>query len=123
MAASKMLITSLLLAISASPVVEARAPYCLPGNPCFPSPPVLNAFNTSIGGRLIKIDPYGAPCYKATYDADKCKELATVKRSPEWRISQPGENYYIQSHSTEEKNEGTNLTAGCKISCSSIYQL
>lgn len=94
MASLAALLTSVLLATGAQ-VAEAKAPYCLPGNPCFPASKVLDTFNASVGGRLIKSEPYGAACYKATYDAEKCKEVAKNKSLPEWRAKQPGKNYTV----------------------------
>lgn len=69
---------------------EAAAPYCLPGDECFPSNDVLNDFNTTVGGKLIKAIPYGAACYAATYNAEECKALSVNKGIHAWRAAVPG---------------------------------
>ena len=70
--------------------VHGAAPYCLPGNKCFPSTSTLESFNKTIGGNLIKATPYGAACYAATYNAEACAALANENRDPEYRIDLPG---------------------------------
>jgi hypothetical protein len=70
--------------------VEGAAPYCLPGNSCFPSQKNLDKFNETINGNLIKATPYGAQCYGSTYNAEACAALAAIKRDPEYRIELPG---------------------------------
>ena len=75
---------------------QAAAPYCLFGDPCFPSDAQLEQFNATVNGRLIKIIPYGAACYEATYNADVCKELATVKPDIFYRQALPGKAPYSQ---------------------------
>jgi hypothetical protein len=77
------------LAASALPVSGA-APYCLPGNSCFPSQKDLAKFNGTVGGNLIKSTPYGAECYAPTYDAQACAALANERRDPEYRVDLPG---------------------------------
>jgi len=69
---------------------QAAAPYCLAGEPCFPDEATLNAFNESVNGALIKVTPYGAACYKESYDADECKRLAQNKGTNDFRQSLPG---------------------------------
>lgn len=101
------LLASFLLVVGAPSVAEAKAPYCLPGNPCFPSPAVLKVFNATVDGRLIKTVPYGAPCYKATYNAEQCKALAKNKVIPEWRVTLPGEASKILHPYTNNSMERT----------------
>ncbi|GAP91265.1 putative FAD-binding domain-containing protein [Rosellinia necatrix] len=73
----------------ALPAAQAAAPYCLAGQPCFPSAASLSVFNGTIGGALIKVAPYGAACYKATYNADECKRIAEIKGDNDYRQSLP----------------------------------
>lgn len=70
---------------------DAAAPYCLPGDACFPTDETLAEFNSTVGGRLIKAQPYGAACYAETYNADDCKLVLENKGKREWRASRPGE--------------------------------
>jgi hypothetical protein len=76
----------------ASHGVEAKAPYCLAGAPCFPPDSFLRTFNASIGGKLIKATPYGSACYKSTYDAEKCQAIAKEKSVAEFRVTLPGKS-------------------------------
>lgn len=69
---------------------RATAPYCLAGDDCFPSTEVLNELNATVGGQLIKIEPYGAPCYAESYDEEACKVLIENKHDLEWRAAMPG---------------------------------
>lgn len=39
----------------AIPAVQAAAPYCLAGEPCFPGDAALATFNETVGGALIKV--------------------------------------------------------------------
>ena len=78
-----------LLALGLAVRTYAAAPYCLPGDACFPSAEVLDEFNSTIGGRLIKSQPYAAACYEATYNAEECKAIAEVKGLHAWRLPQP----------------------------------
>jgi hypothetical protein len=77
------------LAASTLPV-HGAAPYCLPGNSCFPAQKDLAKFNATVSGNLIKTTPYGAECYASTYNAEACAALAGQKRDPEYRIDLPG---------------------------------
>ncbi|KAI0199812.1 FAD-binding domain-containing protein [Astrocystis sublimbata] len=71
------------------PVTQAAAPYCLSGESCFPDDATLSTFNATVYGALIKAVPYGAACYKATYDADECKRLAKIKGDSDYRLKLP----------------------------------
>ena len=70
----------------------AGVPYCLAGDSCFPSDQTWTDFNETVGGKLIKVEPYGKACYAATYDAEQCKFLAENKGVNAWRAQQPGES-------------------------------
>lgn len=67
----------------------AGPPYCLPSDDCFPSADKLQRFNSSVDGRLIKVVPYGAACYKSFYNAEACAELAKKKHDFDWRARLP----------------------------------
>jgi len=84
---------ALLLALLAT-LTYAKPPYCLPGQLCFPSPEVLEAFNCTIDGTLIETTPYGSACYKASYDATTCKALAAKKHDYDYRVSLPAGSMY-----------------------------
>ncbi|KAJ3492527.1 hypothetical protein NLG97_g5329 [Lecanicillium saksenae] len=90
----KQLLSSALLVGELAGVATAGFPYCLPGNSCYPSPAAWGQFNTTVGGRLIKITPYGAPCYEATYDAQQCLSLAKSKSNLQFRDSLPAAVMY-----------------------------
>ncbi|KAI1741663.1 FAD-binding domain-containing protein [Xylaria scruposa] len=86
----------------ALPTVQAAAPYCLSGESCFPDDITLSTFNDTINGALIKIVPYGAACYKATYDADECKRLVEIKGDNEFRQSLPAGVMYTNLEQISE---------------------
>jgi hypothetical protein len=88
------------LAASVLPV-HGAAPYCLPGDACFPSEKDLAKLNETVGGNLIKTTPYGAECYGSTYNADACAALAKSKRDPEYRINLPGKQPQFATTSDE----------------------
>lgn len=77
-----------------SAVAHAAAPYCLPGDACFPSKHALAALNATVGGRLIKSMPYGVVCYRDTYDADKCNTLIQNKSNADFRLTLPDSLMY-----------------------------
>jgi hypothetical protein len=82
-------------------LTHAAAPYCVPGDSCFPADSELQAFNSSINGRLIKNTPYGAACYKATYDAEACKQHASLKHTYGYRLPMPAALMYTNVEMTE----------------------
>lgn len=84
------LLSALLLIGELAAPAAAGFPYCLPGNACYPSREEWGTLNTTVGGRLIRTTPYGAPCYQATYNADECLSLAKSKNSLAFRDSLPG---------------------------------
>ncbi|CAJ2499890.1 Uu.00g027430.m01.CDS01 [Anthostomella pinea] len=66
--------------------VHGAAPYCLPGDDCFPSDDAITKFNETVGGNLIKTVPYGAACYSASYNAGECASLAAEKSDSDYRL-------------------------------------
>ncbi|KAF7977680.1 hypothetical protein HWV62_2920 [Athelia sp. TMB] len=49
---------------------------CYYGQPCFPSPAELQAFNRTVGGRLVAIQPLQAVCYAGpAFDAAACGDV------------------------------------------------
>ncbi|KZW00940.1 FAD-binding domain-containing protein [Exidia glandulosa HHB12029] len=81
----------------------AAAPYCLPGDSCFPSAKELSSFNTTVGGRLVKSVPYGAVCYAgATYDAEKCATLVANFVTDEFRLEISDALMYTNWEVTED---------------------
>ncbi|KAJ4344564.1 uncharacterized protein N0V89_012308 [Didymosphaeria variabile] len=99
----------LLLSIFAV-VASAAHPYCLPGQPCFPSESALSSFNASVNGRLIAPIPAGSPCYETTYNAEACKAAASKIGDFEFRVSQPGGVMY-----TNFELGNTTKNPGCPL--------
>lgn len=59
------------------------------GDAGWPSTRQWNALNATVGGRLHKVIPPGAPCYNSfenlqTYDAQRCAEVTEGWRSQEF---------------------------------------
>lgn len=73
----------------------AKAPYCLPHEPCFPSDEAISNFNRSVNGALIRVHPCGRPCYAGTYDAEACRLLADNKGDSEYRETLPGRHSLV----------------------------
>ncbi|KAF2122532.1 hypothetical protein BDV96DRAFT_593064 [Lophiotrema nucula] len=91
---SSLILVSLALAALIA-TASAGPPYCEASNStCFPPDTELAAFNKSVDGRLIKNKPYGLPCYKATYNAAACIEIAANKGNASWRVQQPAAVMY-----------------------------
>ncbi|KAI1310653.1 FAD-binding domain-containing protein [Xylaria venustula] len=86
----------------ALPAVQAAAPYCLAGESCFPDDATLNTFNGTVDGAVIKVVPYGAACYQATYDADECKKLAEINGDNDYRQSLPAGVMYTNLEQISE---------------------
>ena len=59
---------------------------CFPGDACWPSAAVWNAFNQSLGGKLIATTPIASPCHIDSfeaYDFQKCLNLQVGWNLPE----------------------------------------
>ncbi|KAK7961132.1 FAD binding domain-containing protein [Apiospora saccharicola] len=48
---------------------------CFPGDACWPSAADWSGLNATVGGRLIKTVPLGAPCHDPGYSQKVCKNL------------------------------------------------
>ena len=82
------LICSLLLSSFIAKTLAA-APYCVPGQPCFPSAAELTAFNQSISGRLFAPPPYGQVCYQGYFNSAQCALLIQNHSEAAFRESIP----------------------------------
>ncbi|KAK2002344.1 FAD binding domain-containing protein [Colletotrichum falcatum] len=62
---------------------------CFPGDTCWPTAASWDAFNQTVGGRLIATVPIGAPCHDSSfgaYDEAKCTALQNVWSKAETHI-------------------------------------
>ncbi|KAI0602396.1 FAD binding domain-containing protein [Biscogniauxia sp. FL1348] len=66
---------TILLWLQLSSRAVASSCHCLPGDDCWPSEDQWERLNTTVGGRLVKVEPIGAVCHDPTYDSIKCAEL------------------------------------------------
>lgn len=66
-----------LLPLTASTVVTAGEGICkcFPGDACWPSDREWDAFNRTVGGRLIKTVPFGWHCHDPHYDETLCEQV------------------------------------------------
>ncbi|PVH94758.1 FAD binding domain protein [Periconia macrospinosa] len=66
---------------------------CFPGEPCWPSDESWDAFNKTLGGKLIKTVPIGAVCHTnqsfVPYDAAACAELQAHWNEADTHVSSP----------------------------------
>lgn len=72
------------LALSASagltPTRRAAKTFCTPSQSCWPTTADWNAFNATIGGKLIKVIPWGSPCYASGptgYNKAECNKVSS----------------------------------------------
>jgi hypothetical protein len=79
------LVSTSLFALSAL----AAAPYCLPGQACFPSTKAIATFNGTVGGKLFAPVPYAAVCYVDTYNAARCADLVANQTLDHYRDEIP----------------------------------
>lgn len=76
-------------------VTYAAAPYCTPGNPCFPGSATLAAFNASVDGRLLQLLPYPVVCYEGpSYNASSCATLVDNQEVLDFRAGIPAALMY-----------------------------
>ncbi|KAF2738272.1 FAD-binding domain-containing protein [Polyplosphaeria fusca] len=97
--------------LGAATLTHASAPYCLPGDTCFPSDHDLRQLNISVNGRLIQTKPYGSACYKATYNAGGCLAVAANNNDSDFRLRTPPAVMYTNAEQVREKD----TWLGCPI--------
>ena len=91
----------------------AAAPYCVPGEPCFPSAAELAAFNQSVSGRLFAPPPYGQVCYQGHFDPAACALLIQNHTDEVFRESIPAAMVYTNNEFDENGN-------GCPLPASNL---
>jgi len=65
--------------------------YCVPGQACWPSAAQWAALNTTVGGRLISVQPPLLSCFPGpAYDPTQCASRVANFSNSYWRASQPG---------------------------------
>ncbi|PHH81676.1 hypothetical protein CDD82_209 [Ophiocordyceps australis] len=62
---------------------------CLPGDKCWPSPSTWEAFNATIGGRLIATVPLAAPCHGSAPSSSACAALRASWFTPQLHMESP----------------------------------
>ncbi|KAI0045108.1 FAD-binding domain-containing protein [Auriscalpium vulgare] len=79
---------------------------CLSGDACFPSLSTLDAFNSSIGGKLHAERPIGAVCYVAdtAYNASACADLTARYGDDQYRSDLFGDYEQINWETCGVKN-------------------
>ncbi|RYP16124.1 hypothetical protein DL765_005325 [Monosporascus sp. GIB2] len=63
------------LLFPAAAVAEGKTCKCFPGDACWPSEQEWAAFNSTVGGRLVKTVPLASPCHDPNYDEFLCNEI------------------------------------------------
>ncbi|RYP42271.1 hypothetical protein DL767_000435 [Monosporascus sp. MG133] len=82
-----MILSGLCLLPLAVATTEDKTCKCFPGDACWPSKQDWDAFNDTVGGRLIKTVPLGSPCHDPNYDEVLCNELASQWMSSPLHVS------------------------------------
>jgi hypothetical protein len=69
----------------AVPVICGSSEKCktFPGDDEWPSKNEWDAFNTTVGGRLVATVPLGAPCHGSEFDNSTCEHLKSRWQSEE----------------------------------------
>lgn len=70
---------------------RGRTCRCFPGDPCWPSSETWNAFNQTLGGKLIATLPIGSPCHDSfdgvkTFDASECSRIQEQWVNPQLHV-------------------------------------
>ncbi|TGJ87544.1 hypothetical protein E0Z10_g1203 [Xylaria hypoxylon] len=97
---------------------------CYPGDNCWPSASVWDAFNETIGGRLIATTPLAAPCHDSTfglYDAIECANLKAAWLTPDLHVKSPSSimaPYFANNSCNPFLPEASPCTVGAYVSYS-----
>ena len=86
-----------------SAAVFSHASYCLPNDPCWPTPASWAALNVTVGGRLLVVRPLGEPCYTEGLDSAACVGILGNWTNASWRSWHPGA---MQDPNWEENSSG-----------------
>jgi len=82
-----------LLAVQALAVPLSTAKvYCQSNQPCWPSAAVWKAFNATLSGKLIQVQPMAKPCYNinGTFNAAECSAIQSSYTDSFFRANQAG---------------------------------
>eukprot|EP00048_Salpingoeca_helianthica_P020198 m.5391 g.5391 ORF g.5391 m.5391 type:complete len:588 (-) comp4518_c0_seq1:51-1814(-) len=93
---------------------KTAAPYCLPGQPCWPTAATWAHLNTSVSGRLLAVTPEGKPCYDQGRASPACQIILSNWTNATWRADQVGA---MQSPNWEANGQGQscfNPDAACQ---------
>jgi hypothetical protein len=74
---------------------------CTSSEPCWPSPSIWAAFNSSVSGRLVSPRPPAWPCHDPHYNAPACAEARANWTNSFWRSDQTGAMQSLVWESTE----------------------
>ena len=90
---------------------------CFPGDKCWPTPSEWNAFNQSLGGRLIATTPIASPCHDdsfGSFDAQKCADLQSTWFFPETHLV-TSSSVMAPYFTNNSCNAFLPQSAGCKL--------
>jgi hypothetical protein len=66
---------TLLSVITANAAPSSAGCKAFPGDQAWPSTAEWDAFNQTVGGRLVATVPLGTPCHGSTFDNTTCEDL------------------------------------------------
>jgi len=113
-------IVSMALSVTATPAPMKRAAknYCKPSDLlCWPNTFEWNAFNQTLGGKLIKVIPWGSPCFQSGptgYNKEQCEAISSVYLQGPVRAQQVGtmqQDNWAACHSNEGDDDDCQLNA------------
>ncbi|PPQ79352.1 hypothetical protein CVT24_007456 [Panaeolus cyanescens] len=88
---------ALALALATSSIEAKITCKCLPGSPCFPSPPVIKSFEKTLSEPLIHPRPMGSVCFPndPTFNPTACAEVKSKWHNGAFRTSVPEAAQFI----------------------------
>ncbi|PPR01859.1 hypothetical protein CVT24_001340 [Panaeolus cyanescens] len=88
---------ALALALATSPIEAKISCKCLPGQPCFPKPPVISAFEKTLSHPLIHPRPLGSVCFPsdASFSPSACNSIKANWNNGAFRASVPQAGQFI----------------------------
>ncbi|KAL3961271.1 alcohol oxidase [Purpureocillium lilacinum] len=99
---------------TASSVAKCK---CVPGDKCWPSSSDWDAFNRTIGGRLIKNDPVAKSCYDPSKDLAQCARVTKLWTDQDFQTTNPvGRPYpYNITCAPVDYAQGQTPIGGCSL--------
>ncbi|PHH61092.1 hypothetical protein CDD81_803 [Ophiocordyceps australis] len=90
---------------------------CRPHQPCWPSRDAWQAFNSSIDGNLVAVQPVAHACHGANYDTAACNAALNRSTDSLWRASEPGALQWVNWEAWPEQNQSCYFDTARTVPC------